>query len=410
MPHEYDKDSIMTGHSTLRILYSFPHRVGAPGIGTTALNQVRSLSDLGAHVTLVCTSLDADVPESTKVVETLRIGGKRIPHRAFGSPDRALAYHDWRVSRMIRRSAPGRYEVVHTWPQSALETIRAARSVGCISSREVPNTHTANAYEQAQLEAQITGVGLRKGHSHNPDARRLSLEEREYREADLLLVPSAHVRATFIERKADPARLRLHQYGYDQTRFDAKNRLEWPERPFTALFVGSGEPRKGLHYALAAWKTCNLPPKSRLLIAGGFVPGYRDYVAEQLDIPSVEHLGFVRDVPDLMKRSDVLLLPSVEEGSALVTYEAQASGCIPLVSSAAGALLPPALAGYVHAPRDVETLARQLETLANDDPLRSSLRDAVVDWSIESLSWTSAGHRMIRIFQEAIDAREGARR
>ena len=40
-----------------------------------------------------------------------------------------------------------------------------------------------------------------------------------------------------------------------------------------------------------------------------------------------------------LSRADVLLLPSIEEGSALVTYEAQVAGCVPLVSSAAGAML-----------------------------------------------------------------------
>src|SRR5664280_1167588 len=95
-------ESQMTRSTQLRILYSFPHPVGAPGIGTTALNQVRALAFLGVRVTLVCTSLHASVPSEVQVRETLRVRGKRVPHRVFGSADRAWTYHDHRVARLLR--------------------------------------------------------------------------------------------------------------------------------------------------------------------------------------------------------------------------------------------------------------------------------------------------------------------
>ena len=39
--------------------------------------------------------------------------------------------------------------------------------------------------------------------------------------------------------------------------------------------------------------------------------------------PSVQVLGHRTDVPELMRNSDILVLPSIEEGSALVTSEAR---------------------------------------------------------------------------------------
>jgi glycosyltransferase involved in cell wall biosynthesis len=339
------------------------------------------------------------------VHETLRLWGRRIPHRAFGSADRALDFHDRRVANFMRRLADP-FDVVHTWPQSAIATIKEAQQQGCLSSREVPNSHTANAYAEAERESQIVGIKLRRRHSHRSDERRLRLEQREYAEADLLLVPSDYVAQTFIERGISPERLRRHQYGYDDKRFSSVGRIESPSRPFTAVFVGSAEPRKGLHYALDAWTRAVPPEGSKLLIAGGFVPGYREYLAERLNHPSIEILGFVRDVPSLLRRSDVLLLPSVEEGSALVTYEAQASGCIPLVSAAAGAILPEGLHGLVHKPRDVSALTEHLRLLAWDDVRRASLRHEVIEWS-SALTWESAGRRMLEIYADALTAQAG---
>ena len=75
----------------------------------------------------------------------------------------------------------------------------------------------------------------------------------------------------------------------------------------------------------------------RFVICGSFEPGYRRLLEPLLAHPSVEVDGFVADPASLMRESDVLVLPSLEEGSALVTYEAQACGCVLAVSEATGA-------------------------------------------------------------------------
>ena len=50
--------------------------------------------------------------------------------------------------------------------------------------------------------------------------------------------------------------------------------------------------------------------------------------------PSVKVLGHRNDVPELMRKSDILVLPSIEEGFGLVITEAMGSGCVPLASEA----------------------------------------------------------------------------
>lgn len=381
----------------LRVLYSFPHTIGAPGIGTTALQQVLGLDAAGVSVEVHCTSTTYSFPATVEVVETLRVCGIRIPHRVLGSVERALRYHDQSVARRIRASS-NRYDVVHTWPLGALATLRGARSGSVLASREVPNTHTANAYVESEREMTMLRMQAPRHHSHTFDDRRLTRELAEYAEADLLLVPSEHVEQTFLEHGTSPTRLARHQYGHDEQQFHARGRSEIPARGFTALFVGSAEPRKGLHYALAAWHRSGLADKGgSFVIAGAFVPGYRERLAGMLEHRSVRVIGFSDDVPALMRSADVLLLPSVEEGSALVTYEAQACGCIPLVSTATGAHLPSALRPFVHRPRDVPALTEHLARIADSASLRSDLRAGVIA-SSPHLTWQAAGRRMRDIF------------
>ena len=79
-------------------------------------------------------------------------------------------------------------------------------------------------------------------------------------------------------------------------------------------------------------------------------------LAARLAHPSVDLVGDGSRRSMRLARADVLLLPSLEEGSALVTYEAQVAGCVPLVSTAAGALLDDDVHGLLHEPSDVATL------------------------------------------------------
>src|SRR3954469_410508 len=140
-----------------RVLYSFPDTLGAPGIGTTALQQVRSLAGLGLDVHVAATALAADpgVPSTL----TLTVGGRRIRHRLLGRDRagalRAYAWHDRRVAAMLGRRGD-RFDVVHCWPQATLRTAKRAAGLGIPVLRQAPSTHTAYAVERiAALHAEL---------------------------------------------------------------------------------------------------------------------------------------------------------------------------------------------------------------------------------------------------------------
>ena len=380
----------------VRVLYSFPHPLGQPGIGTTALNQVKGLAGQGVEVRVYCPSCTTDPGPGVDVVEMMTVAGRRVPLRSIGA-ERAWRLHDRRVAHRVGLKGRGP-DVVHTWPLGALATLRAARLAGFLSAREVPNTHTAHAYEEAAREAVLTSVGPERGDSHTSSTTRLAREEAEYEAAQTLLVPSDAVAESFLCRNVPETRLGRHQYGYDPQRFYP---AAAPREGFSAIFVGRGEPRKGLHYALEAWRDSGAARLGSLTVYGALSSGYRDRVQALLDLPGVRVAGFSDDVPGAMRSADVLLLPSVEEGSALVGYEAQGSGCVLLASSAAGARIRHGEDGLVHAPRDVVTLASQLRAVATDPLLLGRLRSASID-AARDLTWTHAARRLIEVYEEGL--------
>jgi glycosyltransferase involved in cell wall biosynthesis len=99
-------------------------------------------------------------------------------------------------------------------------------------------------------------------------------------------------------------------------------------------------------------------------------------------------------------------LPSVEEGSALVTYEAQASGCALLVSRQAGAVIDDGQQGLVHEAGDVGALERHLRQLDTDRDLVARLRRGALANS-KRLTWDHAGVDLVAGYRAGVVSMPG---
>src|SRR6202041_3576425 len=100
------------------------------------------------------------------------------------------------------------------------------------------------------------------------------------------------------------------------------------------------------------------------------------------------------DIPQLMRESDALVLPSIEEGSALVTSEARGSGCVLLVSEAAGAICKNMENALVHRAGDVSALTQHLTMLDEDRELLGRLRRSSLK-TAPDITWAAAGARLL---------------
>lgn len=384
-----------------RVLYSFPHKLGAGRICWTAWQQVLGLHDAGAEVTAIVGCSVRRPPDGVRLKTTLGVGRLRIPYRVLGIR-RASILHDYRTARWL--SANWRdVDIVHAWPLGALQTIRTARSHGIPVVFERQNCHTAYAYRVVEEECRRLGVVLPEGYEHTYDALGLKRELREYDAADFLLCPSEFVKKTFIDEGYPAGKLLRHQYGYDNTRISPGNQAPLDAKPLVMLYAGLCSPRKGLHHALEAWLGSEASKTGRFLVCGEFAEPYRKYLEGMLSQPGVEVLGHRPDLPDLMKQADLFVLPTVEEGSALVTYEARGAGCVLLVSDAAGAVCEHLTDAMVHPMGNTAELARHIDTLHRDRQLLARLRQNSLA-TLEDLTWQAAGRRLASVYRQAISS------
>lgn len=175
--------------------------------------------------------------------------------------------------------------------------------------------------------------------------------------------------------------------------------LGLPEGVPLALFAGEiVTPRKNLETVLQALVHV---PDLHLAVAGAQEKSPYPALSEQLGLADRVHfLGFRRDVPDLMRASDLFVFPSRYEACTLVLLEAMAAG-LPVVSArtAGGVELVTPEAGVIlDDPDDVDALAGHLRHLAADAERRARM-GAAARAVAEGHRWSDVAEAYVDLFE-----------
>ncbi len=385
----------------LRVLHSFPHRLGRARICTTAWYEIDSVAAAGGKMLVLAGDSVRPFQRPVIVKTTLSRGRIRIPYRFLGTL-RACALHDWLVAQQLPKLA-GKVDIIHAWPLGALNTIKAAKRLRIPVALERCNAHTRFAYDVVQKECERLGVPLPKDHEHAYNAEILRREEEEYNLAEAILCPSDFVVKTFVDQGFPKERLVRFFYGVDEKiYYPDPNREVLRSGGLTMIFVGVCAVRKGLHYALEAWLKSSASKDGTFLIAGEFLPEYKKKMESLLAHPSVKVLGHRNDVPDLMRKCDLFILPSIEEGFGLVCTEAMASGCVPLVSDACTDICKHMDTAMVHPVGDVNVLVEHINLLHKRRDELQRLRIAGLQ-AVPSISWLAAGKSLVSAYQSILN-------
>lgn len=179
--------------------------------------------------------------------------------------------------------------------------------------------------------------------------------------ANYVLAGSSFVKRSLVERGTPADNVFVVPYGVDTSRFRAKSENEVDESTFTVLFAGSMMQRKGISYLMEAMSKLDLP-NLRLLMCGGKV-GSGKWLKQYEHLP-IDYLGRVSyyDMPEMFRRADLFVLPTLVEGLAQVNLEAMASG-LPVVTTAhsgADDFVVDGEHGYIIPIRDADAIAERI--------------------------------------------------
>jgi glycosyltransferase involved in cell wall biosynthesis len=107
-------------------------------------------------------------------------------------------------------------------------------------------------------------------------------------------------------------------------------------------------------------------------------------------------------MPDLYRRASVFAFPSIEEGSALVSYEAMASGLPSVVTPNVGSLVEDDKHGIIVEPRDVDAIVEALERLASNPDVRRRMSTNARE-TVEAYTWERYGDRVTKAYRKLLN-------
>ena len=229
------------------------------------------------------------------------------------------------------------------------------------------------------------------------DQRFIEKELAEYDQADMIKVPSEFVRQSFLKQNFSPKKIIKAPYGVDLQHFMKIG--EPSSKYFDVVFVGRVSFRKGIPDLLRAFQNFKHPCK-RLTVVGSMSREVRDYLSGY-SIP--ENVIFTGHCPqwrlkEILSRSHVMVLPSIEEGLAKVIVQSLACGCPVIASENTGAqeLIVNEVHGFIVPIRNPGAIVNCLDRLNDEPDLRERMSTAALKLTHEKLcGWEAHGDCII---------------
>jgi starch synthase len=300
---------------------------------------------------------------------------------------------------MAERLAP--CDVFHCLSSFGLQSHRAAQS----RHRALTICDRGSAHIEYQDE--ILGEEFARFGAHFPgiDPSIVERELEEYSFCDLIFVPSSFAMRTFVDKGVPREKMRLNPYGVDLAMF---HREPKSDSTFRVLFVGTVSLQKGLPYLFEAMAGLG-HPDVELLVIGALEAEMRPVMAKYEG--TFRYLGAVArsELHKHYSQASVLVLPSIQEGLALVQAQAMACGVPVIASENTGAadLFTDGVEGFIVPIRDARAIREKILTLYEDPAMREQMGEAALARVRKIGGWKDYGERAAKYCREALELRAG---
>lgn len=229
------------------------------------------------------------------------------------------------------------------------------------------------------------------------------LERKAFAESGAVVAVSERVKEELMAIGVPETQIQVIINGVDLNEFvpgpAARLLLGLPEGVTLALFAGDiRTPRKNLDTVLRALVSV---PELHLLVAGATPGSPYPALSKQLGLSGRVHfLGFRRDIPTLMRASDLFVFPSRYEACSLVLLEALASGLPVITATTAGGaeVVTPECGIVLPDPNDAGALATAMIALAENQERRQKMSLAARTVA-EKYSWSRMANNYLQVCQ-----------
>ncbi len=352
--------------------------------------------------------LPADRIDIHPVREVVRLlattfGFQRLTEHEAGwaSIDKVWASIDREAARCLRKGAYGEdLKAVYAYEDCAEAVFSVARDMGIHRVYDLPIAYWKTSQRLLREEAQRYPEWEPTLGATRDSERKLARKSRELELAELVICPSEFVRSSLPAEELGSRQCLVAPFGSPTVDLRAAVTEKKADRPLRVLFAGTLSQRKGLADLFLATKlldtkTIELIVMGSLLRPLNWYRQFADFIYES-PRPHAEVLS-------LMQSCDVLVLPSIVEGRALVQQEAMACGLPVIATANAGAddLIVNGETGFLIPIRSPQAIAERITWFTSN-------RDQIAGMGIAAqtrareLTWRGYGEKVVAALRELI--------
>lgn len=290
---------------------------------------------------------------------------------------------------------------VHAYEDGALESFRAAQSLGMRTMYELPIGYWKCYRDLMREEAELQPEWVKTLPGNADSDAKRDRKDEELSLANRILVPSEFVRRTLKSAGRLSAPISVVPYGAPPPLVRINKPVRRKDERLKVIFVGSLGQRKGVSYLLRAVEM--LGSRVELTLIGrrvGESKALDEACRKHRWIPSLPHSEVLHQI----QRHDVMVFPSLFEGFGLVLLEAMSCG-VPVIATPNGAapdILTDGEDGFIVPIRDVEAIAARLEMLCHDDERLAAMSDAAIHTAARH-SWQHYGTRLVAAVRQTLE-------
>ena len=308
--------------------------------------------------------LNPDQIKSNPTFECFRLMLQKLPQgncfdllKSIWNIDIVSTKHDQWVAKVLEKYS-NTAQGIYAYEDSARDTFQMAKCLGMHCYYELPIaywtfTHTILKEEAERLpEWKDTLIG------NHDSAQKLERKTQELELADTILCPSIFVKNTLPQISDQSQKCLVIPYGAPVIK---PHRLKHSEK-IRFLFAGSLSQRKGLADFFSAIKLLKASKSAEWVVMGALLKPLSFYKYQCPDMvyePPRSNAAVI----ELMLTCDVLVLPSLAEGRAIVQLEALACGLPLIITPNTGGedLIETGVTGFIVPIRSPEMIAQKLQ-------------------------------------------------
>ena len=255
------------------------------------------------------------------------------------------------------------WDVVICWSGVGEETFHALNGRNTLLVCQRGSSHIRTQSQLLEDEEIRTGTKLDR-----PTPWIIAREECEYNLADLILVPSSFVRNTFLEQGVSEEKIEFVTLGVKKTDFHPRedimeNRCQRivSGAPLRVLNVGTASFRKGMWDLHKIIKNVG-GDRFTFRFVGSVASECKGLLSNLVGLAAFVPAQNQRDLPTHYEWGDLFILPTIEDGFAMVLAQAAAAG-LPILTTTNGAghdLVRERITGWVLPIRDPKSFIDKL--------------------------------------------------